>query len=548
MTGRADLREAERIDEAVRAMTLPATLGEFIAERAETLGEHVAAHWFEDGQSLTYLELDRAANRLASSLVPLGVRKGTHVAVMLPNVPETLITWTAIGRIGAVMVPVNTRYTATELEFLLRDSDAQFVVIDEEFLPLFAQTKRPEMITDANVIVRGSPTDSMQNMSDLLASGSANFVSPVAVTASDLLNIQYTSGTTGFPKGCMLSHEYWLHLGVSLAMARDSVHGEERGIKNTLVWAPFFYMDGMWQLLSTFCHGATAYVARRMSMRAFMGWLRDYHIHVCTFPEPALKAHPESPDDQHLELRYVYSFGWRPESRREAERRFGCLARDGYGMTETGTGTMVPCQAGERAYARTCGVPTAERRLRIVDEHGVDVGVGERGELWVSGPGLMWGYYKRPAANAEVFRGAWLRTGDVFTRDEDGYYFIVGRMKDMVKRAGENVAAREVEAVLNELPFVAESAIVPVPDPMRGEEVKAYLILNGVAPDDVSLDEIFAHCRSQLAPFKVPRYVEFIDEFPRTPTRKVAKQRLLAETSDLIAGAYDREAGRWIEK
>ena len=543
MSERADLREAADIDADLRAKTLPSTLGDFIAERAATLADQVAACWFEDDRSLTYRELDVMANRLASSMLPLGVRKGTHVAVMLPNVPETLVTWVALARIGAVMVPVNTRYTPTELDFVLNDSDAQFIVLDSSFLALFAAVEnRPLMITDANVLVCGESTGDMQNLAAMIQAGNERFRAPAPVTASDLLNIQYTSGTTGFPKGCMLSHEYWLHLGYSLAMAR----GEALGIERSLVWAPFFYMDGMWQLLSTFCQGATAYVAKRMSMSAFFSWLRDYRIHVCAFPEPALKAYEASPADAELELKYIYSFGWRPEARREAERRFGCLARDGYGMTETGTGTIVPRAAGERAYARTCGVPTAERELRIIKDDGEEAAPGERGELWVSGVGLMWGYYKRPEANAETFRGKWLRTGDLFTRDEEGYYFIVGRLKDMVKRAGENVAAREVEAVLNELPFVAESAIVPVPDSMRGEEVKAYVILNGVSPQDVSLDELFDHCRAHLAAFKVPRYLAFIDELPRTPTRKVAKQRLLQDTPDLLTGSFDRETGRWL--
>jgi len=543
MTDRADLNEAAEIDAALGAMDLPATLGEFIAERAATLGDRVAADWFEDQRRLSYRQLDEAANRLASSLVPLGIRKGTHVAVMLLNTPETLITWTALARIGAVMVPVNTRYTANELDFVLNDSDSQFVVMDEQFVAVLANVpNRPAMITDENVIVIGEPGATMRSFSKLLAHGDEIFIAPAPVTASDLLNIQYTSGTTGFPKGCLLSHEYWIHLGYSLALAR----GDELSVENTLVWAPFFYMDGMWQLLSTFCQGATAYVAKRMSMTSFMGWLRTYRIHVCTFPEPALKAFPESPDDDELELKYIYSFGWRPQARRDAERRFGCLARDGYGMTETGTGTMVPRSAGERAYARTCGVPTAERALKIIKDDGEEAAPGERGELWVSGVGLMWGYYKRPVANAEVFRGEWMRTGDLFTRDKDGYYYIVGRLKDMVKRAGENVAAREVEAVLNELPYIAESAIVPVPDALRGEEVKAYVILTDMQPADVSLDEIFAHCGAQLAPFKIPRYVAFVEDLPRTPTRKVAKQRLLAETEDLLTGAYDREAGRWL--
>ncbi len=542
--GRADLREVEAIQQAWDAATVPATLGEFVRERAATLDDQIAVHWFQDGRSLSFRELDEQADKLASALGPLGVRKGSHVAVMLSNRPETMITWTAIGRLGAVMVPINTRYTATELAFVLTDSDAQFVVIEDSFLEIFeAMAERPAMIDNGNVIVVGAATGERHDWAALVDQGAHPFEPPVAVTGSDLLNIQYTSGTTGFPKGCMLTHDYWIRTGYSLAVTR----GNGQNINNVLVWAPFFYMDGMWQILSSFFLGATAYVARRMSMTSFFDWLREFQIHACAFPELALKAYPPSPADDELVLEYVYAFGWRPESKRAAEARFAFHARDGYGMTEIGTATITPINAGEKNFERTCGLPILDRQLKVVDEAGVEVPRGETGELWVTGPGILWGYYKRPAANAEVFRGAWFRTGDIFRQDEDGYFFIVGRMKEMVKRSGENVAAREVEAVLNEIDGIAESAVIPVPDDMRGEEVKACIRLpGGVRPDDIPPQAILDYCKQHLAVFKLPRYIAYMDgDFPRTPTGKVAKQRLIAAVPDLRVGAYDAVDDVW---
>lgn len=543
MTERADLAEAALLQQNKDAASLPATLGEFMRERADTLGDKIACNWFQDNQHLTFRELDDKADRFASSLVRIGVRKGSHVAVMLPSVPETMISWTAIGRIGAVMVPVNTAYTPTELSFVINDSDAQFLIIHDSCLAIFEEMEgRPEMLDDSNVIVCGEASRGRQSFEALVLSGEHPFVPPSPVAATDLLNIQYTSGTTGFPKGCMLTHDYWIRTGYSLAVTR----GRDHGIKNALVWPPFFYMDGMWQILSAFFLGATAFVARHMSMSRFMDWLIDYEINTCTFPEPALKVFPPSPADKNVDLRYIYAFGWRPEAKRQAEKRFGCHARDCYGMTEIGTATVTPVAAGELNFGRTCGLPTIDRLLKIVDEAGNEVRQGESGELWVSGPGIMWGYYKRPEANASVFRGAWFRTGDMFRQDENGYYFIIGRFKDMVKRAGENIAAREVEAVLNEMPEIVESAILPVPDEFRREEVKAYIRLqDGHAPDDCTPETIIAHCEKHLAQFKLPRYIAYVENFPRTATRKIAKQQMLDEAADLRLGAFDRTDDVW---
>jgi long-chain acyl-CoA synthetase/crotonobetaine/carnitine-CoA ligase len=524
------------------ATPLPETLGDFVRERAAALGDAPLGNWFEAGRILTYRGLDESADKLASSLLGLGVRKGCHVAVMLPNGPEFPITWVALARLGAVMVPVNTAYTPRELAFVLADSDSQFLVIHHAFLPVLDSAARPEMLGDANVIVCGGAAAApMRSWDALHDEGAAPFVAPSAVSRTDLLNLQYTSGTTGFPKGCLLSHDYWMIIALNAATLRMPP-GE---VRNVLIWAPFFYMDPMWQFLMTMRLGGTAFIAERISLRHLFDWLEQYRIHYCVIPEPALKQHPPGPQDARLSLKVASIYGWRAEARRELEQRFGILAREGYGMTEIGNCAVVPLAAGEKAYSASCGIVSPFREVRILDEDGQELPPGEIGELWVRGRSILWGYHKRPQANAESFRGEWFRTGDLFRRDADGYLFIVGRIKDMIKRAGENIAANEVEAVLREMPEIEEAAVLAVPDDTRREEVKACLKLrDGLTPQDVPPEAVAAHCAARLARFKIPRYLAYVADFPRTPSRKIAKKELRA-APDLIAGAYDLQEKRW---
>ncbi|MFT4067383.1 class I adenylate-forming enzyme family protein [Paraburkholderia sp.] len=525
-------------------LALPESLGQFVREQAALHGEKTAAVWFERGISMTYAEIDCAASQLADALVKRGVRKGCHVALMLKNAPEFPITWIALGRIGAVMVPVNTAYTRDEMTFVLTDADAQYLVIDAEFVPRLADLPSlPPLLAWERVIVSGETEHPLQWQS-LLASGRADFTAPSHVSRDDLLNLQYTSGTTGFPKGCMLSHDYWMIHCHSAARHR---RGPDAGIENVLIWAPFFYMDPMWQFLMTLKLGGTAYIAERMSLTRFMSWLIDYRIHYCIFPEPALSQHPRGPRDADVCLKYISIYGWTRPAREEVQARFNVIAREGFGMTEIGTGALVPAWACGKALERTCGLPAPFRELQIRREDGAIADLEEVGELWIRGRGILWGYYKRPEANAESFDGEWFRTGDLFRRDADGFYYIVGRIKEMIRRAGENVSATEVETVLRSMDAIDEAAVVPVPDPLRREEVKAYLKLReGLTHADVTPAAVFEHCARHLAPFKVPRYLQYIEEdFPRTPSRKIAKKRLIAEAADPFANTYDRQESRW---
>lgn len=536
-------------DELVRRkreeqLALPESLGDFVRDQAALYGEQPLAVWFETDRTLTYRGLDRDASALASSLAKRGVRKGTHVAVLCGNQPAFPITWVALGRLGAVMIPVNTAYTNEEVAFILRDSDAQYVVVDTANLEkVNAVVDQLELLDESRVIVVGAP-ESENAIENLIRQGDPLFVPPYRVSRDDLLNIQYTSGTTGFPKGCMLSHDYWMIHGHNSARHRRAASGD---IKNVLIWAPFFYMDPMWQFLMTMKLGGTAWVANRMSLTNFLDWLIDYKIHYCIFPEPALTVHPASEKDKKTCLKYISVYSWTERARREVMERFNVIAREAYGMTEIGTGTLVPDWADEKSLLRTCGVPAAFRELRIMNDDLTETPEGEVGELWVSGRSIFWGYYKRPVANAESFDGKWFRTGDLFRRDADGFYYLVGRIKEMIKRSGENVAANEVEAVLRSLPGIEEAAVVPVPDPLRREEVKAYLKLKeGMTVTDLPPEVVLEHCRKHLAAFKVPRYLQYMEvDFPRTPSRKIAKKVLIQNMSDPFLNTYDAQDKQW---
>ncbi|MBE0695080.1 MAG: acyl--CoA ligase [Aquamicrobium sp.] len=540
MTIDPGIAEMQAAAETIAAMDFPVSIGAFVAGRAATLGDAPAAIWFGDGITLSYADLHRRSDALAAALLARGIRKGAHVALMMPNVPEFVLSWFALAKLGAVLVPTNTAYTSTELDYLLNQSDAQALITDASLLPaLEGMSKRPAVLDDARVFVRGggAPYVSL----DAMLAEDREWTAPWPVVSTDLMSLQYTSGTTGFPKGCMLTHDYWLLLALSAAagMGADAV-------KRSLLWAPFFYMDPQWQLLMTMQLGGTAYVARRMSLSRFFDWARDLQINYTYFPEAALKTLPPSDRDKEMSLRYINAFGWSPASVREAEERFGVIARDSFGMTEIGAGMLVPVSATHKLDKRTCGVAAPFRETRVIGEDGRECAPGEAGELQIRGRSILLGYYKRPDANAESFDGDWFRTGDLFIRDEDGYLSIVGRIKDMVRRSSENISAREVEAVLEELEQVEEAAVVPVPDPLRKEEVKAYLKLKpGVAREDFSLDALFEHCRKNLAAFKVPRYVAFIDDYPRTPSHKIAKPKLIAAAGDLRADSFDRVDNIW---
>jgi crotonobetaine/carnitine-CoA ligase len=305
-------------------------------------------------------------------------------------------------------------------------------------------------------------------------------------------------------------------------------------------------MDPQWLLLMTFFQQGTLFVADRQSPSRFMGWVRKHQINFCLLPYLVHKQ-LETPDDKNHALVRVNVYGMPKDLQADMEERFDLIAREAFGMTESGTCLFMPIEATDMTGSGSCGKPGPFREARIVDEAGHLVEPGEVGELQVRGPGMLQGYYNNPEATAAAFDGDWFRTGDLFRQDERGYFYIVGRVKDMIRRAGENIAAREVESVINALPQVAEAAAVPVPDDIRGEEVKAYVVLrDGFSPRDLPVDILLAHCAERLARFKVPRYITYCEALPKTPSGKIAKKQLTTTVEDLRADSYDRIQEKWL--
>lgn len=525
----------------IEAEPLPASIAVLLDEAAAEFPERLAWRFIDSGETATYREVQASVNRLASGLHGAGVRKGTHVAVMVPNVPQFPVSWLAIGRLGAVMVPVNVSYTGRELDYIANDGRAEFLVIAEEFLPtLDAMAQRPAALTDGRVVVVGRERPGQLSWQALNDAGDPAFRASETVGLDDLLNIQYTSGTTGFPKGVLQAQRYWITQS-KLNAFRDGLVYER-----ILISTPFYYMDPQWLLLMAFHQRATAIIAARQSTTRYTEWLRTWRIQFSLMPAEVMYKNPPSPEDGDNDIRRVNVYGLRKEIHAAVEKRFNVNAREAFGMTELGSATFMPLEVEDMTGSGSCGMAGPFRECRVVDASGHELPRGEIGELVVRGSGILQGYFNKPEATREAFFSEWFRTGDLFRQDERGYFYIVGRLKDMIRRSSENIPAREVEAVLKDMPEIAEAAVVAVPDEVRKEEVKAYVILQpGLVREQVPPEAIIAHARRYLAPFKVPRYIEYRAEFPRTPSGKVRKPELLKEKPDLREGSWDRVEGVW---
>ena len=519
----------------------PENFQELIDRAANLYPTTLALNFFEQepqAKSITYADLRVSIYKLADGLQQQGIKKGTHVAVIMSNRIEFPISWLAIAVIGAVMIPVNPAYTSTELDYVLNDSDAEFLIIEDRFLPtLEAMSKRPEAMTDESVIIV-TDKDAKNNWNSIVSRGSKDAQYNYQVNSDDLLNIQYTSGTTGFPKGCMQSQKFWIMAGCIAAL-------RNKDIKSVLADAPFFYFDDQLMVIMGLYSGMIVYVSEGMSVSRFLDWIEDHKIELAYFPTPILET-PPSPRDSATSLKKFIGFALNAELTRLVEERFNVLTRDSFGMTEVGVGLFVPDTVNSDAALNSCGLPAPFRDVKIVDDNGNEVESGSPGELWMKGAGIINGYYKKPEANKETFVDGWFRTGDVFIADELGYHTIVGRIKDMIRRSMENISALEVETVIRSKQGIEDAAAIAVPDKKRDEEVKIYVLLSaGYTTEQISPADIIIHCQQRLAPFKIPRYFEYVESFPYTPSAKVAKHQLKDMKTDLRKDSWDELDQCW---
>jgi crotonobetaine/carnitine-CoA ligase len=534
--------EPEEMRRRVEATDLPPNLGAAIDGFAARHRDKSALSFFDEGIDLTWGGLQEATLRTANLLRGLGVGPGSHVAVMLPNVPAFPLAWLGLARLGAVMIPVNISYTPREVEYALTDGEAEFLVIHAELLEHYRSIENPP-VPDSRIVVVGGAADGRQRAwESLYAEASPDFAPEAAVDPDAMINIQYTSGTTGFPKGCMLSHRYWLSLGyVCTAIWATPITRIYGG-------ANFYYMMLQRMLLNAGFNGGALYVPRRPSARNYMENVRRLGCDNMAVFEAVYKQ-PHHPEDGKNALKVSNIFGLTKEHQADFQDRFQVLGQELYGMTETGHISYMPAhEVAARTGSGSCGVVAPEREISLRDPQGREVATGQEGEIWTRGNSILQAYWKKPEANAELMPGdGWFRTGDIARVDRDGYYYLVGRIKDMIRRRGENIAAREIEAVMRLLPEVRDAAALAVPDPYSDEEVKLYIQLQpGMTMADLPLERVVEHAKTNLAAFKVPRYWEYRSELPRTlESDRVEKKKLRAENDDLRIGAYDRKGEVW---
>ncbi|MEV6218175.1 AMP-binding protein [Nocardia sp. NPDC051833] len=481
-------------------------------------------------ESWTYQRVDAASSRLANRLIATDhLAPGDRVAIMLPNVVGWPLTWLGVLKAGAVAVPVNSAYRAADLHFVLRDSGARVIVTDADHLPLVGE------------VIAGDPALSHVTAIDIEDARDAAFPATapdVAVGPETLANLQYTSGTTGFPKACMLTHDYWTRIGWACAAAVGL------GPDDVLLTAqPFSYMDPQWNTVLALTIGAPLVVLPRFSASGYMAEVRRHGATFCyvlgSMPTLLFKQ-PPHPDDRDNRLRAVFCSAIPAALHPDLEQRWGAPWREVYGMTESGIDLFSPFEDTAAVGSGALGHPVPTKQVRIVDADGAEAPAGIPGELIVSGAPMMLGYWNRPEETAQTLRDGWLHTGDLAVADERGELRLVGRLKDMVRRGGENVAAVEVEAALEHDDTVVSSAVVAEPDDVLGEEIKAFVQLAGGIPADrATAAAIIARVAERLAKFKVPRYVEFVADFPRTPSQRVSKPALVARAAESPGAVFD---------
>lgn len=483
--------------------------------------------WFlRFGQErLTFEEAEAWSGRVAARLTGRGVGPGDRVGIMLPNGVEYVLTWLAVVRLGAVVVPINVGYQERDATFVLRDSGAGLLVTVTAHLPLLDRiwTECPDL-RDCVAWDGGFREE--------VAAATAG--ADPAVPTDAIAVLQYTSGTTGFPKGCMTTHQGWL--GVALGFADEGRFTED---DVAVIMTPFYYGDFGWNLVLSLMVGMELVLLPKFSASGLWPSIVETGgtFFYCLGTMPILlQKQPENPAvDRGHRVKWVSCSGIPADQHAELERRWGVPWREWYGTTEIGFAIAMPLGDSHMTGSGSIGRLLPGYQGRLVDATGHDVPAGAIGEFICRGPAAILGYWNNAAATAAWMQNGWAHTGDLMRQDEHGYYYLVGRSKDMIRRGGENIAAAEVEAALCEHPAVRNAACVAVPDSIRGEEVLAFVQPVGESPEPEVLLE---HCRQRLAGFKVPRYLSFVAEFPLTPSQRVEKHKLPRD----VAGIYDTAA------
>jgi acyl-CoA synthetase (AMP-forming)/AMP-acid ligase II len=496
-------------------------LHELVLAGAAERGDHPAIIDGPSGRTLTYRQLAEAVRRTAAGLAARGFGKGDAFAIYLPNVPEYAVAFYAVSTAGGISTTANPLYTAGELASQLNDSRARFLLTAPPLLERALEAARASSVEEVFVLGEGAGATPFATLLESPGDPPAVEFDP----ATDLVTLPYSSGTTGLPKGVMLTHR---NLVANLCQGDQFLVEDDQ--ERVIAVLPLYHIYGLTVLMcGAIWKGATLVTMPRFDLEEFLRLLQDHRITRAFLVPPivlGLAKHPLVDKYDLSSLNTVVSGAAPLDAGLEAAcaERTGALVTQGWGLTETSP--VVTTNLGSEPRPGSVGRLLANTRCRVVDPaSGADLPVGETGELVVAGPQIMKGYLGRPQETAGMLDpDGWLHTGDLGYIDGDGYVYVVDRVKELIKYKGLQVAPAELEAVLLAHPAIADAAVVRAADEEAGEIPKAFV----VARSPLTEAEVMAYVAERVAPFKKVRKVEFVDEIPKAPSGKILR-RVLAD-------------------
>ena len=486
-------------------------------ERARRFFPDKPALVFE-GTTYSYRQLDEAVNRLANSLQTLGVEKGDRVALFLPNIPEFIFGYFAAQKIGAIAVSVNAMLKRHEVEYIVNDAGANVLLTTASLRQEVVDADLPDL---KHVIIAEGPAGNDLSLEELMAKGDTLF--KIAETdMHDPAALLYTSGTTGFPKGAVLTQ---MNIGSNSHSASN--HSGVRPDDRLHLFLPLFHCFGQNYILNGgISKCATIVLHRRFEPEPVLEAIQKERV-TLFFAVPTVFIYFLNMDTSGYDLsslRYCFTAAANmpQETALRWQEKFGMIIHEGYGLTECS-----PFASYNHDFSHkfgSIGTPIENVDMKIADEAGNELPVGEMGEIIIRGPNVMKEYWRKPEATAAAIQNGWLRSGDIGMMDGDGYFYITDRVKDMINVAGFNVYPNEVEQIIYRHPAVQEAAVYGVPDPVKGEAVHVAIVLkeNVTATPEQILD----FCRANMAVYRVPRNVVFVDQLPKSATGKILKRIL----------------------
>ena len=479
---------------------------------------------FEE-KRLTYGGFNDRVNRLGNGLLRLGLRRGEKVAALLFNSSHLVEIFFATVKTGGVFTPINFRFVAEEVLYILDHSDARFFIYGKEFSDL-VETIRPKLKkVDIYISLEESISSSVFHYEELLDRSSEEEPN-IRISERDECELMYTSGTTGRPKGALLTHENILWNLVNTILGREEKEGEV-----SLVVGPLYHTAALNNhFITRVALAGTSILIKDFEPKKVLNIVEEEKVSVIS-GAPAmyhlLLSFPYGEYDTRSIVKCTTGASILPDETKERLMKlFPNIdgVYDVYGCTEASPSIAILNAKDSRRKRECVGPPVPFLEIRIVDDRDQDLPLGEVGELVCRGPNVMKGYYKDRKATREAMRGRWLHTGDLGRMDEEGYVYIVDRKKDMIVSGGENIYPREIEELLYRHPKIRDAAVIGIPDPIWGESVKAFVVLE--TGETMKEEDVIEYCKKHLASYKKPRSVDFVEALPRNPSGKVLKREL----------------------